>query len=895
MYTPLMRLILAVALLLPGVALPRALAQGTFTDPGFVADTVVRFPPFTAVGIAFAPDGRLFLWEKRGVVRVFKHGALLATPFIDLSSQVNQVLDRGLLGVALDANFAANGTVYLLYTFEEGGNPNDPGPKTARLTRVTADPSNPDVALPDSEVVLLGGIGLPPCDRYPPGADCMPADELSHTIGTVRVAPDGTLFVGNGDGAFFGLANALALRAQDLDSYAGKLLRITPDGSAPGDNPFDDGTPSVRSKVWAYGLRNPFRFALDPQTGEPYIGDVGWNAWERVVRGRGANFGWPCYEGNAPQPEYQAAFVACQHLPASAVMLPLYTYPTPPGAAVIGGAFVQGEQYPEPYRGNFFFGDSVRGWINRMVLDANGHVLQVLPFAEHLPGPVDIELGPDGFLYYVAFLSGEVGRIRFSGPNAKASASPTAGYAPLDVAFSSGGSQDPLGGGLAYRWDFGDGGTSPDPNPAHTYVATGVVTFPATLTVTDRNGLSASATVPITLGSLPPVATIGVPAAGTPVRAGETVFYQGVATDLDEGRLPPTALSWTILLHHNDHVHRFVGGTGASGSFVVQHHDAAATYAYEVVLTATDSSGLTATTSVVLPVTSPAPPTAPGSPHTVHLSGTGTLLTPQPTTTALTASAATLTVGTSLTLTAIVTAAGGATLTGTVTFASGGTVLGTGPVTNGMATYSTPALAVGTYALTATYSGDTTSAASTAPPITVAVVAFQLALSTSSLSVAAGQSAQVTLTLTPGPALHEPVSFSCMGLPLAATCSFDPASVTPIGAALTTTMTITTTAPAGRSAQSLGGRGSGPFSILLIPGVMGLVVAGHRKQGWRSTHLLGLVLLLAFVTLWLPACGGEGANNSGTPAGTSTVTVTAATTGSTPLSYQVPITLIVMP
>jgi len=115
-----MRLVLAVALLLPGVALPRAHAQGIFTDPGFVADTVVRFPPFTAVGVAFAPDGRLFLWEKSGVVRVFKHGALLATPFIDLSSQVNQVLDRGLLGCALDANFAANGAVYLLYTFEEG-------------------------------------------------------------------------------------------------------------------------------------------------------------------------------------------------------------------------------------------------------------------------------------------------------------------------------------------------------------------------------------------------------------------------------------------------------------------------------------------------------------------------------------------------------------------------------------------------------------------------------------------------------------------------------------------------------------------------------------------------------------------------------------------------------
>jgi hypothetical protein len=229
--------------------------------------------------------------------------------------------------------------------------------------------------------------------------------------------------------------------------------------------------------------------------------------------------------------------------------------------------------------------------------------------------------------------------------------------------------------------------------------------------------------------------------------------------------------------------------------------------------------------------------------------------------------------------------------------------LGTGTVTNGVATYSTQSLVVGTYSLTATYSGDANYTSSTSSAISVTAVAFQIVLSTSSLSIAAGQSGQAVLTITPGADFHETVSFSCAGLPLEATCGFKPASVTPNGAAITTTMTITTTAPAARLMHSLLGRGSGPLYALLIPGVMGLVLVGHRKQGVRGMRLLGLVIILAFLTLSIPACtggdsnsrGGSGSNNPGTPAGTSTVTVTAATMGSTPLSYQVPITLTVTP
>jgi glucose/arabinose dehydrogenase len=288
----------------------------TFDDPGFSSELVVALPSFQPVGIAWAPDGTMFIWQRNGVVRIFHDGVLHPTPFIDISDRVNTYNDRGLLGLALDPGFAQNGYVYLAYTYDPSGNPNDSGPKTARISRVTADPANRDVALPGTEVILIGGL---------------PDDGTTHTVGTLAFAPDGTLFVSNGDGASPAFADSLALGAQDLSSYRGKILRINPDGSAPAPpqatNPFYDGTNSIRSRVWAYGLRNPFRFEFHPTLGDLYSIDVGWNAWEEIDRvAAGQNYGWPCYEGVDPQPEYQSLLpAACSALPPSSVIPPIYT------------------------------------------------------------------------------------------------------------------------------------------------------------------------------------------------------------------------------------------------------------------------------------------------------------------------------------------------------------------------------------------------------------------------------------------------------------------------------------------------------------------------------------------------------------------------------------------
>jgi glucose/arabinose dehydrogenase/regulation of enolase protein 1 (concanavalin A-like superfamily) len=603
--------LIAVAALLGAVS---ASAQ-TFAEPGFSVETVATFQPYTPVGVAFAPDGRAFVYQKGGAVRVVKNGVLLPTPFISIAARVNRAGDRGLLGFALDPNFATNGYAYLLYVYEPGTDPNDAGPKTARLTRVKADPNNPDVALANSEQVILGQIGVAPCSQYPEGSDCMASDSTAHTIGTVRFAPDGKMFVGMGDGASYADADQLALRAQNLNYYNGKILRINPDGTAPADNPFyDPGSPnSVRSKVYAYGLRNPYRFSVHPQTGEVYIGDVGWGAWEEVNRGRGANFGWPCYEGPNPQPRYQTAFPQqCGALPQSAVTKPLYAYDHAQGVSVTGGPIYDGTQFPAQYRGNYFFADYGGAWIRRMILDASGNVSDVRTFATDVTAPVTLEVGPDGALYFITFTTGQLRRIRYGAlPTAAAAASIPNPAAPYTVAFSSAGSSDPNGSALSYAWEFGDGATSTAANPTHTYSAAGVATFTAKLTVTNAQGLSASTTVSVTVGSRPPTAAITQPADGARFTFGTTVTFQGAASDPDE-TLPANALSWTVLLHHDEHVHAIASTTGAGGSFVAEDHGSTGTYYYEIVLTATDSAGLADTKRVnVYPVPPPSALPAP--------------------------------------------------------------------------------------------------------------------------------------------------------------------------------------------------------------------------------------------------------------------------------------------
>jgi len=461
----------------------------------------------TPTSFTWLPDGRMLVIEKAGRVRVVKNGALLAAPLIDLTSRVNDYWDHGVLGIAIDSSFAANGLVYLFYTYEDNAAAYN-GPKTVRVARYTVVG---DTAAAASEQVVLGTQVGAGCGAFPAGADCIGADSPSHNGGGLEFAGDGTLWVSVGDGASFNVVDDLALRAQDVTSLNGKLLHVTTAGQGVSGNPFWNGTAGAnRSKVWASGFRNPFRFTLRPGTSTPYIGDVGWNTWEEENVGvAGGNYGWPCYEGQAQQDGY-APKATCQTLynqGTAAVRSGLVTYNhldtngTAVGTAAVGGAFYTGTSYPAQYRGAYFYADYGRSDLRYVTVDANNAATgspQI--FATAADGPVDLEMGADGNLYYAAINVGEIRRIAYGTQTATATATPQSGPAPLAVQFSSAGTTDLYGGALAYSWNFGDGSAaSTAANPAHTYAGDGI--YNAVLTATNSHGEAAAARATVTVGA----------------------------------------------------------------------------------------------------------------------------------------------------------------------------------------------------------------------------------------------------------------------------------------------------------------------------------------------------------------------------------------------------------
>ncbi|WMT58080.1 PQQ-dependent sugar dehydrogenase [Truepera radiovictrix] len=584
------------------------------------------------VAFAFAPDGRAFIAEKGGVVRVAEQGVLRREPFIDLSAQVNHYQARGLLGFALHPRFPQHPYAYVLYTYDppelQGRTgmaaPDNAGARVARLVRVTADAARGyAVAVPGSERVLLGTnstaatIGNPaarnssvlscgPLGR--PLEDCIPSDEISHTVGGLRFGRDGMLYVSIGDGSNFLKVDPAALRAQELDSLAGKLLRIDPEtGLGLPDNPFFDGNPkSNRSRVLSYGLRNPFRFTLHPQTGEPFIGDVGWNTWEEVNVGGGRNFGWPCFEGGNGRALQQGGYRAlgqCAALygSAQATAPALYAYLHGSGSSSVQvGEFYTGTRYPESYRGALFINDFNQGRIRTLHFGPRGEVARVTEFATE-PGVVQMGMGPGGELYLLNIYDGKLKRLRYTAPaaaplRAVASGAPLQGPAPLTVALSSAGSSGQ--GGLTYLWDFGNGERSEQPHPSVTFAEPG--RYRVTLWVSDEGGDAARTTLEVRVGNAPPTATILSPAPGARYQVGRPVAFSGRGSDPEDGALPGGALSWTLNTYHNDHVHTdsLPPTTGETGAFVPEDHGD--NTSLELCLTARDRHGESARSCVRL-------------------------------------------------------------------------------------------------------------------------------------------------------------------------------------------------------------------------------------------------------------------------------------------------------
>lgn len=546
--------------------------------PGFARSRVVDGLEEPTV-IEFTPDGRLLIGQRNGVIRVFQGGTLRPAPLISIPADTTNG-ERGLVGLVLDPNFAANGHFYAYYTTAAPRN------RVSRFTVVG------DSASLGSEFVVWQNPDL--------AADY-------HHGGSLRFGPDGNLYIATGDQ--FNSGNA-----QSLANEHGKILRVRPDGTIPPDNPFT-GTPGARPAIWAYGLRNPFRFSIDSLDGAIWIGDVGGNSsdsQEEINRGvAGANYGWPYQEG-----------VNCYVSDCTGFVFPAYRYAHNDPAysagvsqgSIICGPVYRSTSFPTAYRGNLYVGDYANRWIRRLVIGSGGQVLGD-PLFLRAPAAgtiVDLDVGPDGALYYVNIgvpWSGEadaaaVYRVAYVGlgnlpPIASASAAPLQGPAPLAVQFQGSASSDPDGGPqpLTFAWTFGDGGTSTLADPSHTYAQRGQYT--ARLTVSDGVDSTQSAPIVIQVGS-PPTPTIQLPLAGTTYRAGDAISFSGAAMDSEDGPLPVSALSWQVVLVHDAHTHPFLGplnGVGG-GSFTIPStgHAPGDTY-YEIRLTATDSDGLTASTT----------------------------------------------------------------------------------------------------------------------------------------------------------------------------------------------------------------------------------------------------------------------------------------------------------
>lgn len=370
MRLPRLLIVFLVALFLAAAPNP---TRATTLLPDFVETTFVGSGLSRPTAMAFAPDGRLFVTEQAGALRVIKEGALLPDPAITLDVIDNG--ERGLLGVAFDPDFATNQHIYLYYT--------NPDPLRNHISRFTM---NGDVVQAGSEQPLLQLENL---------------TAVNHNGGAIHFGKDNRLYIAVGE-------NATTSNSQTLNNKLGKILRINRDGSIPNDNPFYNQASGTNRAIWALGLRNPFTFGVQPGSGIIYINDVGQDKFEEVNLGvRGGNYGWPLTEGVTNDPRF---------------ISPLYTYSHNEEGicSIAGGAFYNPpvRQYPPEYTGDYFFGDYCGDWIR--VMDApTGNVVE---FAAGLDERlVDIQVGPDGAVYYVArnenLDDGVVKRFDYTGPN----------------------------------------------------------------------------------------------------------------------------------------------------------------------------------------------------------------------------------------------------------------------------------------------------------------------------------------------------------------------------------------------------------------------------------------------------------------------------------------------
>lgn len=612
------------------------------------------------VGFTFDANGRMFVWEKAGKVWIVENGVKRSQPFIDISEEVGDWRDFGMVGFALDPNFISNGNVYLFYvvdrhhllkfgTSQYNAATNEYYNATiGRITRYTATAnSNFSQINYSSRKVLLGETK----------STGMPILHESHGVGQIAFGTDGTLLASLGDGASYASAdqgsasetywqtalndgiissqeNVGAYRCQMLNSLNGKIIRIDPNtGDGLPSNPYwDANNPrSAQSRVWARGLRNPYRFAIKTGTGSPdrsdgdpgvfFIGDVGWNTKEElnILTTKGQNFGWPSYEGFDLQPAYNnntfkpssferpkldwrngstaRGYINGSVYNVGSAQLAGTSFT---GNASTGGFWYTGSSFPAEYKNTYFHADYGGGWIRNISFDDNLNPTQVRNFVPNGSGPI-LYLAQQPFqdaLLYVKYPD-EIRRVSYSQsgnkiPTAIASSDKIFGASPLTIQFTGDQSYDPENGSLTYLWEFGDGSTSTSANPLKTFNTTGANAYQVKLTVTDNAGAKSSTNILISPNNTPPVINSStLSELNTFQVSGKTYLTLDCSATDNETAATQLNYSWQVALFHNEHNHPEPPINQRTTSTVISPVGCdGATYWYRITLTVQDAQGL---------------------------------------------------------------------------------------------------------------------------------------------------------------------------------------------------------------------------------------------------------------------------------------------------------------
>jgi len=695
-------------LLLAGFAAAPQVARAQDAPPpasSFEKVTLDDFPG-EPMNLAVLPDGRVLHTTRAGELRI--HNPRTGLNTLAATFDVYNHDEEGLQSVAVDPDFESNHWVYAYYSPPLDTPVDDPS------TPVTNEGDAPESGTAADFAPFKGYLQL---SRFKLTGDTLnmgseekilqvPVDRgiCCHVGGNIDFDLNGNLFLSTGDDTNPFASDGYAplddspgrnpafdarRSAGNTNDLRGKILRIHPtDGGGytiPLGNLFAQGTAQTKPEIYAMGLRNPFRFAVNRKNGDVYVGDyspdaskadpargpAGHGRW--MLINRPANYGWPyCVTPDLPYIDYDFATktsgapfncnaptndspnnTGLKRLPPVTQPDVWYSYDASPlfpelepigpegngGIAPMGGPAydpVPGNtspfRFPNYYKGKPLFYEWSRDYIKEFRLQ-NRRLSGIFSFPTFVDNPMDMEYGPDGSLYVLEYGDGyfaenpdaQLAKINFvrgnHTPIVKVAATPAAGRAPLEVQFSSAGTNDPDGDRIAYAWDFDANGTvdSTEPNPKHTYDKNG--TYRATLRVQDRTGRSASAEALVLVGNQKPVVEFVTPTAETPFQFGDTVTYEIKVTD--DTPVDCAKVSVAFILGHEAHGHpqsSTAGCTGQIKTFLDAGHAGAANLSAVFYASYTDpgegdTPGLTGSAQVrLVPASATPTPTPPATP-----------------------------------------------------------------------------------------------------------------------------------------------------------------------------------------------------------------------------------------------------------------------------------------